>query len=57
MQLTIPQITIGILRVTPTKRLYLEAWSDGSLMIGLWRAIIFLTVWPKSLNDPGDDHV
>ena len=57
MQVTIPHVTIGILRIKPHKRLYLERWSNGSFMIGLWRAIVFLTVWPKLPNDPGEDDV
>ena len=60
MQVTIPQLTIGLLKCNPGKPLYFERWSNGSFMIGLWRAIIFVTVWPNwpnSLNDPGDDDV
>lgn len=47
MQFTVPQFTIGILRFKPHRRLYLEIWSCGSFMLGLWRVIVFLTVWPK----------
>jgi len=57
MQVTIPQVTIGTLRIKPSKRLYLELWPGGSFMLGLWRIVLYLTVWPKSLNDPGDDDV
>jgi len=51
MQITIPQLTIGILKFKPYKRLYLEVWPNGSFMIGLWHVIAFLTVWPKKGGD------
>ena len=55
MQFTIPQFTVGILKFKPYRRLYLEVWPGGSFMLGLFRAILFLTVWPiqpqKGLHD------
>jgi len=57
MQVTIPQLTIGIMRCNPRNRLYLKVWRNGGFMLRICNAIIFLTVWPKSLNDPGDDRV
>ncbi len=47
MQITIPQFTLGILNFKPYKKLYFELWPNGSFMLGLWRVIIFLTVWPR----------